>query len=854
MLLYVNVQAQGTIIHKDSASSKNDTIKKDTTKVSEYALTSKVDYKAKDSIRFDVSEQKVYLYGNAEIKYDDIDLTANYIEINFKFNRLFAKGVPDSTGKMKGTPVFIQGSESFSSATLKYNFKTKKGIIGDIVTKEGDSYMQGRAVKYFPDKSINIKDGFYTTCEDHHPHYEIKFSKARVIPNDKIITGPAYLVIEDVPTPLALPFGFFPNKKGQKSGILFPSYGESANRGFFLENGGYYLGMGEHMDLALRGDIYSHGSWAARAASNYNKRYKYSGLFSVGYTINVEGDKGTPTYNKNKDFFIRWTHTQDPKVHPNSRFSANVNAGSSKYNTYNPSTQQDFVTNTLQSNVSFSTVIANNYNLSVNMRHSQNTISRALTLNLPEVAFSVNRFYPFRNENAVIVKQRWYDNISVGYSMNAENYIDTYDTLLFYKNTFQLNKSTLRHMQNGMKHSLQASWSGKVLKNFNWTNSANLTERWYLQSIEKHWKYVQDTGISFVPSIVIDTVQGIRDAHDFNFSSSLTTRLYGMLKFKKGSIVAIRHVFSPSLSFVYTPDFGKPNWGYYRYLVDGDHPEKVPVRYYSIFASGIYGSPTSGKSGSINLALSNNLEMKVRNRKDTTTGTKKIVLIDYFTITGGYNIAADSMPLSVISMSGRTKLFKKVDLNYSSSWDPYVINDATGVNMNQLELTKNKRLFRLENTNWSWNLDWALHSKTKPKVIASDKASDEEIAMIKANPDKYVDFDQLWSLNFMYTFRYTSIFDLSKKKMDKKVIQTLSFNGSVSFTDKWKVDFNSGYDFEHKDFSPTMLNIYRDMHCWEAVFTWIPMGYQKSFNLTIRVKSPVLQDLKLTKKKDFRDS
>jgi len=841
------VKAQDNNLLHDSAKIKNDTIKEEVAKKSEYALSSTVEYIANDSIRFDIAEQKVYLFGKAEINYEDITLKANYIEISFRKNQLFAKGIADSTGKVKGLPIFTQGAETFTSATLTYNFKTKKGLITDIVTKEGDSYLQGNTVKKFPDNSINIRNGFYTTCENLHPHYEIKFAKARVIPEDKIITGPAYLVVEDVPTPLAVPFGFFPNKKGQKSGIIFPAYGESASRGFFLDNGGYYFGMGDHMDLALRGDIYSRGSWSIRPSSNYIKRYKYNGAVNLGYAINLEGEKGTIGYKKSKDFLIAWNHIQDKKAHPNSSFSAKVNAGSSTYNKYNPSSTSDYLTNTLSSNISYSTIIGSNCNFSLNMMHNQNTLTRAVSLNLPEIAFSVNRIYPFRSDKRV-GKQKWFENISFAYMMNAENSITTIDTLLF-------RKKTIEQMQNGMQHKIPITWSGKVLKNFTWTNSINYTERWYMQSIRKRWvnETLIDNGDTITGYLKTDTIQGFKMARDFNFSSSLSTRLYGMYQFKNFKITAIRHVITPSVSFIYTPDFGSPQWGYYRYLSNQDLPDAEPIRYYSIFENGIYGAPPRNKSGFVNMALSNNLEMKVRSKKDTITGIKKVVIFDNFTIASGYDIAKDSLKWSKISMSGRTKLFKNLDITYGSLWDPYVLNDSTGLNINEFEFKKNKRIARFVNTNWAFNLNWGLHSKTKKKDIESDKASEEELDMIKNNPDMYVDFDQAWSLNLQYTLRYTNAFSQAIKTMDKKIIQTLSFNGDVNITNKWKIGFTSGYDFEQKDFSYTSLNIYRDLHCWEMVFNWIPMGFRKSYNLTIRVKSPVLQDLKLTKKKDFRD-
>lgn len=833
--------AQNNNIAPDSSKIKNDTIIPVKASESKFALSSKVDYTASDSIRFNIKEQKVYLYGNAVINYEDLELKADYIEIAFGKNELFAKGIADSLNKIAGEPIFTQGTQSFTSSTLSYNFKTKKGIISAIITKEGDSYLHGKTVKKFADNSINMKNGLYTTCDSKHPHYEIKFSKARIIPDDKIVTGPAYLCIEDVPTPIALPFGFFPNKKGQLSGILIPSYGESATRGFFLENGGYYMGLGQHFDLALRGDIYSKGSWAFRTISNYSKKYKFTGNIYLGYGSNIEGEKGTPSFSKRKDFNIRWTHSQDAKARPNSRFTANVNAGSSKYNKYNPSSSQDYLSNTMQSNISYSTMIAGIFNFQASMSHSQNTLTKSVALSLPEMSLSVNRFYPLRNPNKA-GKLRWYENISVGYSMNAKNYVNTYDSLFW-------RKETLEQMQNGMKHAIPVSSTVKVLKVFNFTNTINYFERWYLQSVEKHWAYLNDTGAAYLRT---DTLQGFKAARDFNYSSALSTRLYGMYQFKNCKVIALRHVLTPTLSFGYTPDFGSKWWGYYRYYTDQTTGEEK--KYYSIFEQGIYGSPPRDRSGALIFALANNLEMKVRSKKDTLTGTKKISLIDNFTISGGYDVAKDSLNFSRVTMSGRTRLFKNLDISYASSWDPYIINDSTGININKSEWKVNHRLFRPAGTNWAFNLNWSLRSKQKTKPIVSENASEEEIQMIQNNPDNYVDFDQPWSLNIQYQVQYIKSWDATKHMLDGKVIQTLGFNGDINITPKWKIGFRSGYDFEQKDLSYTSIDIYRDLHCWELVFNWIPMGFRKSYNMTIRVKSSVLQDLKLTKKKDFRDN
>jgi lipopolysaccharide assembly outer membrane protein LptD (OstA) len=861
------VDAQETIKKIDSSKTKTDSIRGDTlksdtlkkdnkSKNSNYALSSKVDYKAIDSIRFDIAEEKVYLYGKAEIKYEDIDLTADYIEINFKKNQLFAKGITDTSGKINGIPIFKQGEESFTSATLTYNFKTKKGIISDIITKEGDSYLHGISVKKFADNSINVKNGMYTTCDDKDPHFEIKFGRARVIPDDKIVTGPAYLVVEDVPLPIGVPFGFFPNKKGQTSGIIFPTYGQSTDRGFFLNNGGYYFGLGQFMDLALKGDVYSNGSWALHALSNYKMRYHYFGNLELDYAINILGDKGTPDYSKNKSFFIRWNDNQDPKANPNSHFQASVNGGSTNYNTYNTTSTEDYLTNTFQSSISYTTAIGDKCNFSVNMNDNQNMLTHAIELNLPEIAFSVSNIYPFRSENNV-GKPKWYDKISVGYTMNAENNFNTIDTLLFPKNSTFNFQHLQGLMSNGIEQKIPISWSGQLTKNVTWTVSGNINDRSYFQTIEKHW--VKEMRISGSDTSYYyrktDTIHGFGNEYDYNMSTSLSTHLYGMYTFNKGSIIAIRHVLTPTISFVYTPDFGSQRYGYYRYLRSNKYPNGTPD--YSIFEGGIYGTAPEYRSESINYSLANNLEMKVRSKKDTVTGTKKIVLIDNLTFSGGYDVAKDSLNWSKITISGRTTIFKNFNITYTSLWDPYRMNDSTGQNINKFEWKVDKhnfRLFRMSSTDWALSLNWSLHSKTKKKDIKSKKASQEELDMIKAHPDAYVDFDQPWNVTLSYSFNYSRAYDIASELLKNTIVQTMGVNGDVNLTPKWKVGFTSGYDFVHHQLSYTTVNIYRDLHCWEIAFNWIPIGARKSYMFTLHVKSSVLEDLKLTKKTDWRDN
>jgi len=824
---------------------------KDTTKIvpakNKSALESKVAYLANDSILFDIANKKVYLYGGAEINYENISITADYIVISFEENLLYATGRYDTSNILIGKPIFTENTQSFRSDTMTYNFDTKKGIIKQVITEEGDGYLHGNRVKKMANDNIFIKTGKYTTCDEDCPHFYIGFNRAKVIPNDKIVTGPVFLYIADVPLPVVVPFGLFPNKKGQQSGILIPTYGESGNRGFFLENGGYYFGISEYFDLAVRGDIYSRGSWALKTLSNYNKRYKFNGSLDLNYAINIQSEKGLPDYARGKDFFVRWSHNQDPKARPNSRFSANVNAGSSDFHKFNPSTTGDYLSNTFQSNIAYQTTINNKYNFSANVRHSQNTLNKRVDLSLPEIAFSANRFYPLRRKTQV-GQLKWYENISVGYNMNAKNDLSIADSLFF-------TEQSLQNFRNGMRHTIPINSTLKVLKYFSLNNAVNYNERWYLETIKRDWSNEINPIDSVFGYVKTDTLGGFASSRDFSFSSSLSTKLYGMFQLKKGPVRAIRHVLTPALTFSYLPNFGDYKWGYYKHY--GTPNSELPVKY-SIFETGIFGGPPANKSGNINLSLSNNLEMKVRTRNDSLSDTKKIMLIENFTVSGSYDVARDSLNFSKILLSGRTVLFKNFDIRYAAALDPYIV-DSNGRNLNRFEWDENKRIARMNNNEWALSLNWSLSSqknKNNNQPMQPVRGTEEEMAMIEAHPDAYVDFNVPWSLNLAYTFRHTTTFSYIMQPPEKqnKIIQTLSFYGDVNLTPKWKIGFRSGYDFDTKELSYTSVDIYRDLHCWEMKFNWIPIGFRKSWNLTINVKAAVLQDLKITKKNDWRDA
>ena len=832
-------------------------------------LDTRVDYSAVDSIFFDIKRHMVFLYGDADLTYGNINLKADYIEIDFRSNELFAKGMPDSLGIIRGNPVFTEADQSFESEELRYNFETKRGRTVNVITQEADGYVHGHFVKIQPDKVIHVQQGKYTTCDDPDPHFHIGFRKAKLIPDDKIITSVAFLVIEGVTLPLFLPFGFFPSKKTRASGILMPTYGESANRGFYLENGGYYLGINDYVDLSLRGDIYSRGSWGLRLGSNYRARYKYSGSLNLNYAINVMGERDLPTYQRSRDFRINWSHSQDPKARPNSTFRANVNAGSANSTRFNPDTERDYLSNTFSSNISYSASLGGKVNFSASARHSQNTINRMMDLSLPEMVMSVNRIHPFRRKQSA-GRSRWYEEISLSYSVNARNEIRTPDTLLFDSQIWS-------RMRNGVSHSIPISHSARVLRHFNLSTSVNYNERWYFNTIEKSW----DENIPFMNVIGgdtiygrerIDTIPGFRAARDFSFSSGLSTRLYGMRNFRRGPVTAIRHVVSPSMSFSFRPDFGDPFWGYYQSYYSPARQQDV---IYSIFEGGLYGTPAANRSGNLGFNITNNLEMKVRDRKEEDAADRKIALIDNFTISGGYDMARDSLNWSDFRLSGRTRLFGQFDVTYSSSYTVYA-RDVQGRYMNRYLWDDQNKIFQLNNTSWSLSFNYNLSSRNRgsgrslsdrpgagafPEEDPSEGmplngiSPGNDLADEPGIPEiaDAVDYSVPWSLNFSYSFNYNSRFRHADRNFDRSYIQNLSVSGNIGLTPNWRIGFRTGFDFDRKEITYTSVDIYRDLHCWEMSVNWIPFGFRKSYNFTLRVKSSVLQDLKFTKRTHHLD-
>ena len=800
--------------------------------ISKDAIESTINYTAKDSMPIDFQNSTIILYGEAEVSYQDIRLKAGKITFNWKDNIVIGEGLYDSAGNYTSAPVFYDKDQEFRAKKIMYNFRSKKGKIFDLITSEGEGFIHGQEVKKDAQDNLYVSKAKYTTCDHDHPHFYISSSKIKI--TDKtIISGPAWMVIEDVPLPFVVPFGFFPKQDNRASGILFPSYGESTNRGFFLKDGGYYFVIGEYFDLAVKGDIYSRGSWLANVSSNYNRRYKYNGNLMVQYAHNRFGDPEASDFSLSKDFNINWIHNQDPKARPNSNFRANVNAGSQNSFRNNATKPDEILQNTLKSSISYSrTFRGTPFSMSSGITHSQNLANHSLSISAPDVSVNMNRISPFKRKKAIGPK-KWYEDIGVRYSMNFRNSIHTTDTMF-------LTADSWRNWQNGMQHSIPVSTSFKLLRYFTLAPSINYNGMTYFKTIEKTYhKNFQGTERD---TIITEEIDGFFHAHDFNVSANLSTRVYGMFNINKFGLVAVRHLITPNVSFSYRPDFSDPRFGYYKTVQTDSIGERFET--YSVFKNPIFGVPGRHRQGNINFSFQNNVEAKVVNKKDTLgEATKKVRIIESLNLSGYYNFFADSMKLSTLRLNGRTSVFNnKLSIQMSAEMDPYYLTPDS-FRINKFELLENKKLGRITQANLS--LSTNLNSKTKNRA---DGSREEEIGFSSLPFDAYVDFDVPWNVSINYTLSYY------KRFFESNTSQTLNFSGNLSLTPKWKISFNSGYDLTQKDFTFSSFNIHRDLHCWEMSFSWIPFGFRQSYMFRINVKANVLKDLKFEPvKKDYYD-
>lgn len=820
-------------------AQEEETPEADTTKISTEGISDKlkamVEYSAADSMRFDLDRQIIYLWDSATVVYQSTTVRADYIEIDFKNNIILAIGKKDSLGNIVEKVEFAEGGQTYYADQIRYNYLSGKGKISEATTIDGENHIIGEAVK--KDSTVFfIYNGQYTTCDLEHPHFSIRAKKLKIIQNDKIVTGPAYLEIGDVPTPLAVPFGFFPNKKERTSGILIPTYGESPEFGFFLRDGGYYWGAGDKFDLALRGDIFSRGSWATKAISNYGVRYKYSGDVSIRYSRRILGDRELTTSQIFKDFFITWNHRQDAKANPSVRFNASVNAGTSTYNRNNSTVANNYLANTFQSNVSWSKSWKQ-LTLAANLRHSQNTQSGIVDLTLPQVALTSARIYPFKSKTRI--GSKWYDKIGFSYTADMQNLLSVQERELGISNLNNLGPK----FRNGVRQTLPVSTTFNILKYFTLTPLVNINSVTQYRTIRKVWNATTET-------IETDTLNGVRANFDWNASATLGTRFFGTYNKRRGKFSVIRHTVTPNISFTYMPDFTDAKYGFWRDVQSDANGGTIQ---YSIFDGGIYGSSPSGKIGAIGFNLQNNLEGKLRPKNDTTSTTAaaaRQMLIDAFNFSANYNFMADKFNWSLLNINFRTKLFRIVDVNTSFAADPYRINE-NGVRINRFEWRTGKRLARLTNANFaigtSLRQGGLTSQTTGNRQRQSPLATQDELDYINANPNQFVDFSIPWSLNINYNLSW------SKVALTENVTQAIRFSGDVNVTPKWKVGFDSSYDLERKKFGFTSFNLYRDLHCWEMQFNWIPFGFLQSYSITIQVKASALNDLKLTRKRDWFD-
>ena len=812
---------------KTDSVTLNDTISSildgDSTKtVKKSPLEEKVDYKSQDSIVFDVKNKVLMLYDTAQINYTNIELQANYILIDMNKKELWGNGTKDSLGNLINKPKFKQGEQSFDATELGYNFETQKGLIKDAFTSQGEVYMHAQIAKK-DSNATYVKNAKFTTCTDpDHPHFYIQATRGKVVEDKLVVTGPAIFKIADIPTPLVVPFGYFPNDKNRTSGLVLPQYGEISPYGFFLKGLGYYWAISNKMDLTLTGDIYTSLSFGIRAGFRYNKRYKFNGEVTAGFSQFQNGDpqiKGE--FNPKRDFQFSWKHVQDPKANPTIAFQAEVRVATSGYQQLNSTSVTGIVQNQFASNISFQKSFRGTpITLAVSARHSQNTQNRSLTITLPDIVLNVMRFNPFKRKKQV-GELRWYENIGLSYVMNITNTMNTIDSLLTKDPIRELEK-----MNNGIKQTITINTNLKLFKYFTLTPSVNYTEKWHFANLNKFYDpttwQMQD-----------DTIRGFFSTREMNANATLTTIVYGMYTFKKGKVKAIRHVVTPSVTANFRPDLGDQVQGYF-----GTNGEFIS---WSPNQIGVFGQSPSGMSGTVGFNLGNNIEMKVENKKDTVTGTRKIPIFEALNIGMLYDFAKDSLNLSNLNITGRTTLFNMLGLNFAFSFDPYAYRfNSTGIaqRVNTLSWQEGQGGMRL--TQASLNLTFNLKGQSKRDPNVTNNMSQEE-KMIANNPAMYdyVDFNVPYTFAIGYNIAYN-------KPLDKEIItHAINLSGDVNITKKWKLGFVINYDIQNNQIATSKISVYRDLHCWDMALEIIPFGIRQSYMFTIKVKSQLLQMLKL---------
>lgn len=860
-------------------SLATDSVAADSVK-SKSALDQPVEYTAKDSVTFEAGMGNANLYGESKVNYQNLELTADLITMNMDSSIVHAVGRMDSTGQMKGQPVFKQGSDEYEPEKISYNFKTRKAFIDNVYTPQGNGFMISQESKRDGEGVMYVRHGKYTTCNARHPHFYLALTRAKVRPGKDVVFGPAYLVVEDVPLPLAIPYGFFPFSKKYSSGFIMPTFGDESVRGFYLRDGGYYFAINDMIDLKLIGEIYTKGSWGLSAQSNYNKRYRFSGNFFLSYQNTVEGEKNMPDYAKSTSFKVQWTHRQDAKANPTQSFSASVNFATSNYernnltSMYNP---ENYTQSTRTSSVSYQKTfsdigltLSGSFNLSQNMRDS------SLSMTLPSLDISLARFYPFKRKK-MAGEERWYEKIALSYTGSISNSINTKEDLLFKSNL-------IKDWRNGMRHSIPISATFSLFNYINISPQFNFTDRMYTHKVMKHWDQEKQKEVN-------DTVWGFQNVYNYDMSVSATTKLYGFYTPLFGKkIQTIRHVFTPTVSFNYAPDFGAQRFGYYTSYVKTDAEGNVSTVNYSPYSGSLYGVPGQGKTGSISMDIANNIEMKVRADNDSL---KKISIIDELGASLSYNMAAESKPWSDLSMRVRIK----TPWNYTFSMNAVFATYA-------YEFDENGTVYVGDRTEWSYgrfgrfqgmsqNLSYTFSNETFKKLFGwgkekdkqgsddTDDASDNtanEVGDTNVDPDLkksqqpagepsgqeaevdedgYLKFKLPWSFTVSYgvTMAENTSAQIKVKRMryPYKLTHTLNFSGNIRISDGWNLSYSSGYDFNYHRLSMTTASISRDLHCFSMSASVVLSPYT-SYNFTFQANASELADVLRWKKQSSYSS
>ncbi len=873
----LNMIAKGATLELMPDSSLMDTTKRDTTKESKSALDAPVFYSAQDSITFDYVVSRAILYGDGKVDYENLNLEADEINMSIDSSLVYAYGRPDSTGEVQGKPVFKQGDDTYEPDSISYNFKTKKAFIINVYTQQGEGFLISNESKRDSTGIMYLNSGKYTTCDADDPHFYLKLTNAKVRPGEKVVFGPAYLVIEDVPLPLAIPYGFFPFSESYSSGFIMPTYGDETSRGFYLRDGGYYFAINDYVDLKLLGEIYTKGSWGVSATSTYKWRYHFSGNFFFSYQDTKTGDKNMPDFSETKSWKLTWSHRQDSKANPTQSFSASVNFATSSYERNNLTSMYDpesYTQSTRTSSIAYSKTFSSiGLTISTSGNMSQNMRDSTISLTLPSLDITVSRFYPFKRKK-MAGQERWYEKIAVSYTGSLSNSISTKENML-------MKSSLIKDWQNGMKHSVPISASFTLFNCINVTPSFSFTDRMYTYKVNQSWDIPTQ-------SVVRDTVFGFHNVYNYSMSISANTKLYGMFyplpKFGGKKIKAIRHVFTPTLSFNYAPDFGKERFGYWDTYVRTDEDGTVSTVSYSPYTGSLYGTVSQGMTGSVSLDVANNIEMKVLDRNDSL---KKISIIDELGGSLSYNMAAKERPWSDLSVRLRLKLTKRYTFSMNAVFATYAY-----------EMDENGNVYVGNHTEWSkgrfgrfqgmsQNLSYTLNNSTFTNLFGRGKGKhdddrdddfdedetdpeyqnlDPDRAQARnstkhehegVNEDGYINFSMPWSFTISYgiTMRENTSAHIKEKRMryPYKLTHTMNFSGNLRISEGWNINFSSGYDFNYHKLSMTTASLSRDLHCFSMTCSMVISPY-RSYNFTFACNASTLTDALKWKKQSSYSS